>query len=490
MGAGELILVASSKDKYYLTKNPEITFFKIYYKRHTNFSIETIPQEFINKLDFGKQATLIIGRNGDLVSRVYLHIDLPVLNSNISRRPKYKIRYVDNLGYALINKIELEIGGTIISREYGEWMYIWKELTTGKDKKRGMDEMLGNNEKYNKFESSKISLSLDIPLIFWFCKSIGDALPLISLMKDEVKLHIDIRRLEEVLIQSPQKFITMNENFSLFKEYEVIKQNANGVESAGEFVEYDILNKRLYYNPLYGNFDIPVTDNNFMLVGENGYKMSIKKGSQSPRDVIDFFNLNYPPIIDSYCLVDYIFLDSKERELYVKRNHEYLIPITQNITEETVVSSNVRVNLPLVFPISGIFWRVILNDNIVRKEYFNYSMSPYTKEENSIIKNVKILINGQPLTNIEQEEYYRLIQRHNYYNGMGNSNLYNYSFSLYPLDSQPYGSLNFSNIDDASIQLTLDGLIEYRVPARIKVYGLSYNIFRIINQSGKLVFRT
>jgi len=491
MTAGLIILVSGSKEKYYLTRKPEITFFKVVYKRHTNFSIETVPQYFINPLDFGKQSTLIIGKNGDLISKIYLHLELPVLPENISTKPLYYLQYTNNLGYVLVNKIELEIGGIIIAQEYGEWMYIWKELSTPINQMRGINKMIGNSDEFTKKERSKPSLNLDIPLSLWFCQNTGNALPIVSLTHDEIKLHVELRTLNEVLIQSPQKYISVNENFSGLEVGEKIIQNVNGIESAGEFIEFDIVNKRLYYNPLYGEFQVPSEINsNFILIGSQGYQHNIVSNSDIPSSVTDYFNLNPPGMTNAYCLINYIFLDNEERYLYLTKNHEYLVPILQNIPEESVFSGNVKLNLPIVHPVFSLFWRVILEDNIQRKDYFNYSTFPITDEPKTIIKNVKMLLNGNPLSNLEIEQFFSPIQKFYYFKGRGNRFLYHYSFSLHPLEmgGQPYGSLNFSKLEDSYLQLTLDGLINYRIPARLKAYAFGYNIFRIIDGTGKLVF--
>ena len=77
MGGGLMQLVAYGAQDIYLTGNPQITFFKVVYRRHTNFSMESIEQTFNGSADFGKKVSCTISRNGDLVSRVYLQAQLP-----------------------------------------------------------------------------------------------------------------------------------------------------------------------------------------------------------------------------------------------------------------------------------------------------------------------------------------------------------------------------------------------------------------------------
>ena len=77
MAIGLLILISTGKENLYLSYNPEITFFKIAYKRYTNFSTEIIPQYFKNTPDFGRRVSVTISKNADLLSQTYLYVKLP-----------------------------------------------------------------------------------------------------------------------------------------------------------------------------------------------------------------------------------------------------------------------------------------------------------------------------------------------------------------------------------------------------------------------------
>lgn len=504
MSIGLLILASGSRESNFITKNPEITFFKTVYKRHTNFSIETIPQYFINPLDFGRQTTINISKNGDLINDVYLYLKLPPLVSNNDSYSNYKINYVKNLGYALIKKIELEIGGVVLSREYGEWLYIWNELTTDLNHKKGINNILGNTENFTKPESSKESLSLTIPLYFWFNRGTGNSLPLVSLSKDEVKIHIELRKLSEVVVQTPQRFIKIEEDFCSLDDGDKFYQIINGKKHVGIFHDFDLTKNIIYYNPLIGQIKYDDNVINNVIYSESGDTYKISNEINNYGKVGDYFNLNYPSLINSYCLVNYIFLDNDERYLYLTKNHEYLVQVPQNLTEETFNSSNIKYNLHFVHPLTSIYFRVILEQNISNKDYFEYSKYPliekdifnnkgYYKSEyvkdNELIKNIKLIINGQQLSNIADPKFYNYLQNLKYFGGRGNKFIYNYSFSINPLDEhQPYGSLNFSKIDDAYLQLNLDGIVDYQNPVRVKGYAMNYNIFRIINGIGNFVF--
>ena len=190
MGGGLLQLVAYGAQDVYLTGNPQITFFKVVYRRHTNFSIESIQQTFNGNATLGNRVTCQISRNGDLVHKLYLQIKAVVGASEIYLQPFY--------GYRMIKHTELEIGGQRIDKQYGEWMYIWNELTMDQGKKEGYYEMVGGNSANKSVELKDEKIDLYIPLEFWFCRNVGLALPLIALQYHEVKVNIEFNSMDSI----------------------------------------------------------------------------------------------------------------------------------------------------------------------------------------------------------------------------------------------------------------------------------------------------
>ena len=185
MGGGLLQLVAYGAQDVYLTGNPQITFFKAVYRRHTNFAIEAIQQTFNGSPSYGQRVTCTIARNGDLIHRVYLVVDL----SNASADNFCKF-----FGLRLINYVEIEIGGQRIDKHYSHWMYIWNELSLPKSKKNGYYDMVG---AYGGTINNSINKVLYVPLEFWFCRNVGLALPLIALQYHEVKININFETAEK-----------------------------------------------------------------------------------------------------------------------------------------------------------------------------------------------------------------------------------------------------------------------------------------------------
>jgi hypothetical protein len=195
MGGGLMQLVAYGAQDIYLTGNPQITFFKVVYRRHTNFAVEAIEQTFNGSADFNKRVTATISRNGDLIKEMYLEVEVPALSAG-----QY---WTNGLGNAMIKKAEVEIGGQLIDRHYGEWMDIWTQLSTPVGKKTvGYDLMVGNSNVVPPVNNGVTKRRLYVPLQFWFCRNPGLALPLIALQYHEVKLNLEFRAHSDLIVNS------------------------------------------------------------------------------------------------------------------------------------------------------------------------------------------------------------------------------------------------------------------------------------------------
>ena len=185
MGGGLMQLVAYGAQDIYLTGNPQITFFKVVYRRHTNFSMEAIEQTFNGTADFGKKVTATISRNGDLITKCYLQATLPEITHGSA------IAWIEEVGHFLIKSVEVEIGGQRIDKHYGTWLSVWSSLTTTKGHEDGYNSMIGNVSALTTASTSIASYDLYVPLQFWFCRHTGLALPLIALQYHEVKFAFE-----------------------------------------------------------------------------------------------------------------------------------------------------------------------------------------------------------------------------------------------------------------------------------------------------------
>jgi hypothetical protein len=199
MGGGLLQLVAYGAQDAYITGNPHITFWKVLYKRHTNFAMEAFRVNFTGAPQYGQRVVAVINRNADLMYKTYLEVVLPDTTQQTGGVTTGDVKWTGDaqrrLGYALLKKIEVEIGGQIIDTHYGEWLYLWENLTASYDTSCKLDAMVGGN-----IGGSVTTLTscrgrpgiLYIPLQFWFCRNPGLALPLIALQYHEVRLNITL----------------------------------------------------------------------------------------------------------------------------------------------------------------------------------------------------------------------------------------------------------------------------------------------------------
>jgi hypothetical protein len=168
MGGGLMQLVAYGAQDIYLTGSPQITFFKVVYRRHTNFAIESIEQTFNGTVDFGRKVSCTVSRNGDLIHKVYLQVDLPALSASGGTAT---VAWARNIGHVLIDEVSIDIGGQTIDKHYGDWLNIWNELTQNAEKEAGYDLMIGNDEDMISSSASPANTTpaytCYIPLQFW-----------------------------------------------------------------------------------------------------------------------------------------------------------------------------------------------------------------------------------------------------------------------------------------------------------------------------------
>ena len=305
-------LVAYGAQDVYLTGNPQITFWKVTYRRYTNFSMESIEQTFNGQADFGRRVTCTLARNGDLAYRTYLQVTLPEINQNLARFA----RWLDFPGEQLIAQVEVEIGGQRIDRQYGDWMHIWNQLTLSKEQERGYYKMVGNTTQLTYITDPEFAnvdgpcdsdaprqvcaprnalpeTTLYVPLQFWYCRNPGLALPLIALQYHEVRVNLDIRPIDECLWA--------------VKSLSCLDDSSTNIK-AGQAYNQSLVAASLY--------------------------------------------------------VDYVFLDTDERRRMAQNPHEYLIEQLQFTGDESVGSSSNKIKLNFNHPCKELIWVVQPDANV------------------------------------------------------------------------------------------------------------------------------
>jgi len=201
MGGGLLQLVAYGAQDAYLSGNPQITFWKGLFKRHTNFAMEPFRVNFTGQAAWGTKQSAVIGRHADLLYSTYLEVVLPYRGTDNLAFNWNNDQY--RLGYNLIKYAELDIGGQLIDRLYGEWLFLWDSLTATDNQWSSLRRMVSSGE----INAGSLALTdtvqcnavngkpslpnvLYIPLGFFYTRNPGAALPLIALQYHEVKINI------------------------------------------------------------------------------------------------------------------------------------------------------------------------------------------------------------------------------------------------------------------------------------------------------------
>jgi hypothetical protein len=490
-------LVAYGAQDVYLTGNPQITFWKVTYRRYTNFSMESIEQTFNGQADFGRRVTCTVSRNGDLAYRTYLQVTLPEISGGSAR-------WLDFPGEQLVSQVEVEIGGQRIDRQYGDWMHIWNQLTLTSEQQRGYFKMIGNTTQLTYITDPSFAAvdgpcgsdgpaqvcaprnalpetTLYVPLQFWFCRNPGLALPLIALQYHEVKINLDLRPIDECL-------------------WAVDTTAPTGVQSTTAY--------------------------NSSLVAASLY-------------------------------VDYVFLDTDERRRMAQNPHEYLIEQLQFTGDESVGSSSNKIKLNFNHPCKELVWVVQPDENVdycsslssnsllfncLGAQPFNYTdavdalpnslgafgsasdnaaviggsglfedrtvedtagtsisdAGTFVLGESAIdmhcwglnpVVVAKLQLNGQDRFSEREGTYFDQVQPFQAHTRAPDTGINVYSFALRPEEHQPSGSCNFSRIDNATLQLVLsNNTVSGTKTAKVRVYATNYNVLRVMSGMGGLAY--
>ena len=467
-------LVAYGAQDVYLTANPQVTFFKQLYRRHSNFAMESIEQTFNGVGNFGKRVQCTISRNGDLITRVYVQVTLPAIDQpTIGAGNKFS--WVPFLGQYMINNVYVEIGGQQIDKHYGEWLHVWNELTLPTGKREAYANMVNGfggavlapdvscnvcqtelsaedaatlaclNSQYSFGTACVLSKNvaaaaaavngcipeqtLYIPLEFWFNRHTGLALPLIALQYHEVKVNVEFENLQYLC-----------------------NIDTTGSNDTPQKVLNAVANQGLVACSLY---------------------------------------------------VDYVYLDTEERRRFAQVAHEYLIEQLQFTGTESVTSTSNKIQLSFNHPCKELVWVVqnpSYNDcNMQTNAPWRYS-DANCGNPTAV---AKVQLNGQDRFSEREGSYFNYVQPYQHHTSTPSTGINVYSFALKPEDLQPSGSCNFSRIDNAVLNLTLTpatfqtnvtpidsevSVTGKQSSANVNVYATNYNVLRIMSGMGGLAY--
>lgn len=374
-----------------------------------------------------------------------------------------KFAWVANLGYSMIDYVDINIGGERIDRHYGDWMNIWYELTSIPERDKMHNEMIGNVKILTTFDrNAKPKYTIHVPLNFWFCKKAGLAFPLIALQYSPVSITLKLKSINECA-----------------------------------YLE-----------------QLPIVDN-------DGDELNLTQFTLA--DIWD--NMGFK--INASLLVEFIYLGDLERKRFAQTAHEYLIETVDQMTIENITDKNINANLEFFGPSKEIIWHIKKNElnsnNYNYKKYPNvYSMDI---KKNIITDNVSfsqrkhinpftdahLLLNGRERffnQKFFDKAYYSIIQPMNHHKRIPSEGINLYSFALHPEEHQPSSACNFSLISKSTLNLSVEeNMFKYLLSdvnpnilpgsdhdevldtkLTLTIYSVRYNVIRFIGGMGAFAY--
>jgi hypothetical protein len=205
MGGGLVQLAAYGSQDIYLTSRPDITYFKSVFKRHTSFAMESVTQLVEGNTNFGGNITVVVARNGDLLGNVVFQVSLPDPSQFVINPNSYQyLGYMQGVGNYLIKYINVEIGGQQIDEHYGQWMDIWSQLNLAESQVYGYGLNVGKSFSSAIWQpypiETNVGSRLQIPLLFWFCRNPGLAIPVVALQFADIKFKVTFEKFENLIV--------------------------------------------------------------------------------------------------------------------------------------------------------------------------------------------------------------------------------------------------------------------------------------------------
>lgn len=496
MGGGLLQLVSDGEYNDYILGNPQITFFKSVYRRHTNFAIECVEQMISGSRvteNTNTEGDVTISKSADLLSRIY--ITCPQTTQGIN-------------GYELVDTAEIIVGGALIDKQTSEWNKVWNELTTPLSKADGLKYMTGgfNSTNIPGTDQSKIIF----PLNFWFCRNNGLALPLISLQYHDIKLKLkwginsDINRDGDTsrgsncevwtdlifLDQGERERFAESTHEYLIEQLQIVDSSLESpslkfrINSVNHFVK-----ELIWVEGNTGNDKITTEKFNLHMNG-------IERFSEREKE---YFTLNQPMLYHT-CIPGF---NIKEKESPTLLSTHLSVGTsdlnTSNIYNNGVIDIDSGIitlssNSGTIPKIGDI---VMIRESTPSTTVVQSTDSPFTvssvtsTQVGPIISTVTAVnSDGTSITlssnniNVSSNFQVHIIARS--FNPKSrcsdySKNIYVYSFSLNPEEHQPSGICNFTRLDDIKLSLDSSKTID-------KIYAVNYNVMRIANGLGALVY--
>ena len=380
-------LVAYGAQDIYLTGNPQITFFKVVYRRHTNFSMECIEQTFNGTVSSAaSNVTATISRNGDLISSMHLDVLFPAGIDSGATGATY-VNWTNNTGHAFVDFVELEIGGQRIDKHYGHWLDAWNELTDHNGNEAPLINKHSAKNAYLRSQTDTVALRTYVPLKFWFNRNPGLALPLIALQYHEVKIKLQTRDLVSLI----------NHNGSAA----VVEATAPTVNLYVDYIYLDTDERRRF-----------AQQSHEYLIEQLQYQSETASTSVK-------LNLNHPVKELVWTMTDATSATAGTTA----------VDATANVGGGNADQGNDWFNYHCM---TG------TTTEVVNGQTSNEAFSTF-----------KLQLNGHDRFSARNASYFRTVQPYQAGHRVPEKHVYNYSFALKPEEHQPSGTCNFSRIDNA-----------------------------------------
>ena len=479
MGGGLMQLVAYGSQDIYLTGNPQITFFKVVYRRHTNFSMESIEQTINGTVGPSGRVTTTISRNGDLLYRLFYEVagilDVPADpsaslppnnrqqgvpvpgNFNLSTTATKK-KYYANPGALIFENVDIEIGGQRIDRQTGQWMQVSAALTQKNDARLvmgipgpmteddpGPPSAAGNGGGY------------------WRSPA--------SLPNDPTRIYGSIPQGGTLF----QELTGMGGTIAV----EGLPVQLWGSQLPLEVVKYDAITIPI-------DVRVPLM---FWFCRNPGLAIPLIALQYHEVKLVTSFSSHMPAVNTTKLWADYIYLDADERRRFAQVSHEYLI---EQVQFQPGSSASAKTNLNFNHPVKEIIWTGGFNTTNATGATFDGIHNDLEDGDYEITLNGQKRLNARPLSYFTKQQ----VSMHHTgpgdigtvgsgpylnFNEVGGSGdgIAVYSFALKPEEHQPSGTCNFSRIDNAQITGPAQAL---------DVFAVNYNVLRIMSGMGGLAY--
>ena len=416
--AGRIQLATTGPQDQFFTLNPEYTLFKENFKKHANYSTEFVNVEPTSVVDFGKTVRYRIAANaGDLLKTCSMRFTLPAINQT-------NVGYIESVGHAIVEYVDLIIGGQIVHRVTADWLQIYSEHYFTQSKQNALYQLVGkypirtagtrSNDKYILgylgASTADVDFYVDIP--FYFYREPELAVPLCAICdSQEVEIEIKFRKYEELVVDvSDGSLPTLNNPLT--------------------FVDFDLQCEMVFVDEVE-KIKLRKTPVDYLIVQNQQQNFLVPKGQSTAK-----FNLGFTNLVKEL----YFVIQSKGARVFDYDNY-------REITED---------------------------NRHVLYEHLNYLKLTLDGDEVLTEKTGKAVFLKAVQAGIHHAKT-QLIRR-----------FYSYSFALEPEKHAPTGQVNFSVIKDQVLELALNkNTLNDR---EVRVYARAYNVLRVRGGKAQVIF--